>query len=158
MASYTVTEPHPTVPKNSYMHSGRGGAGNMFRAPTNTTPSTGVPTHPVSAPQPTGRFYSGRGGAGNAHAASERPTLSFDEEYARADAREKASTMGHVGRGGAGNVFASVSTNAHKERKHSNASSASTSSRRDSSSTDNSSIRSGFFGRLSSHLSIGGHH
>ncbi|KAK3944067.1 hypothetical protein QBC46DRAFT_6534 [Diplogelasinospora grovesii] len=146
MPSYfTITEPHPTVPQNSYTHSGRGGAGNMFRAPA-TTPSTGVPTPLTRSTTATstagGRFYSGRGGAGNAHAAAERPIIAFDEEYARHEVREKVSTISHVGRGGAGNVFST----SQKDRKPSDASS--TASRRDSVST-NGSTRSGFWGRLS---------
>ncbi|KAK3365799.1 hypothetical protein B0T24DRAFT_682869 [Lasiosphaeria ovina] len=145
MPRYTITEPHPTVVKNSYTHSGRGGAGNFFRAPATTAP-TGVPT-PVTTttvPVSTGRFYSGRGGAGNAHAASERPVISFDEEFSRAEVREKAATMGHVGRGGAGNVFGSGSGSSSKSTK----------SRRDSSSTSGS-ARSGFWGRLSN---VGSNH
>ncbi|KAK4219583.1 hypothetical protein QBC37DRAFT_436395 [Rhypophila decipiens] len=132
-ATYLVTEPHPTVAKNSYTHSGRGGAGNFFRAPA-TTPSAGVPTKVEAAPTSTGRFYSGRGGAGNAHASTERPVMSFTEEFARAEVRAKAA-FAHVGRGGAGNVVASNDAT-------------STKSRRDSSST-NGSERSGFWARLS---------
>ncbi|KAG7101065.1 Cytochrome b5 like protein [Verticillium longisporum] len=52
----------------------------------------------------TRRFYSGIGGAGNVHAAGERPAVSFEEEIARARAREK-SGVGRVGIGGAGNIF-----------------------------------------------------
>jgi len=141
MAAYTITEPHPTVPKNSFTHSGRGGAGNFFRAPA-TTPSTGVPTKAPSVPssKSTGRFYSGRGGAGNAHASVERPVLSFDEEFTRAEVREKTATMAHVGRGGAGNYFST------SDKK-----STAGSIRRDSTSTNASggSSRSGFWGRLS---------
>ncbi|KAL2157734.1 hypothetical protein VTH06DRAFT_5217 [Thermothelomyces fergusii] len=113
--AYTITEPHPTVPQNSYTHSGRGGLGNFFRAPATTSPS-GVPTpaskstvssSSSSSSSNSRRFYSGRGGAGNAHAASERPVISFDEEFARAEVREKkqAGGVSHVGRGGAGNVI-----------------------------------------------------
>ncbi|KAL2268732.1 hypothetical protein VTJ83DRAFT_3578 [Remersonia thermophila] len=106
---YTITEPHPTVPQNSYTHSGRGGAGNFFRAPKTTSPS-GVPTPAAltttTTTTTTTRFYSGRGGAGNAHAAASRaPALSFDEEFTRAEARDKTAHLSHVGRGGAGNVF-----------------------------------------------------
>lgn len=103
---YTITEPQPTVAQNSYTHSGRGGAGNFFRAPKTTSP-TGVPTPaPASTTTTSTRFYSGRGGAGNAHSASTRvPALSFDEEFSRAEARDRAAHQGHVGRGGAGNVF-----------------------------------------------------
>ncbi|KAK4241028.1 hypothetical protein C8A03DRAFT_41541 [Achaetomium macrosporum] len=104
-SAYTITEPHPTVPQNTYTHSGRGGLGNFFRAPA-TTPSSGVPTPATStSSSSTRRFYSGRGGAGNAHAAGERPVLSFDEEFQRAEVREKTATISHVGRGGAGNIF-----------------------------------------------------
>ncbi|OAA68084.1 hypothetical protein SPI_00279 [Niveomyces insectorum RCEF 264] len=115
---FTVTEPHPTVHANAYTHSGRGGLGNTFRAPTTVTPPTGVPmplakvSSAASAssstvhPSPhTTRFYAGRGGAGNAFPVSERRGLSLDDEYAYAAAVAKSATSGHVGRGGAGNVF-----------------------------------------------------
>jgi len=129
-----INEPHPTVPANTYTHSGRGGAGNMFRAPATTAP-TGVATPAAAAKtSSTKRFYSGRGGAGNAHASVDRPVLSFEEEYASAAAREKHAS-GHVGRGGAGNVFSASASNG--------------ADRRDSAST-NGSVRSGFWGRLSS--------
>jgi hypothetical protein len=136
MPAYTITEPHPTVPKNSYTHSGRGGAGNFFRAPQTTSPS-GVPTPVVTASSSTTsqRFYSGRGGAGTIHSATERQALSFDEEFQRAEVREKTATMTHVGRGGAGNVFSTTAPAAE-------------STRRDSSSTTGS-TRSGFWHRLS---------
>jgi hypothetical protein len=103
---YTITEPHPTVPQNSYTHSGRGGLGNFFRAPATTSPS-GVPTPSTSTTSTTTsstrRFYSGRGGAGNARAA---PALAFDEdELARRESATATAMVGHVGRGGAGNVF-----------------------------------------------------
>lgn len=129
MPRYTITEPHPTVAKNTYVHAGRGGAGNHFRAPQTTAPS-GVPTAlpptastsststsgasssaATAAPLPPRRFYSGRGGAGNAHSHAERPVLSFEDEFSRADKRERSAALGsgyHVGRGGAGN-FASGS-------------------------------------------------
>ncbi|KAK3359101.1 hypothetical protein B0T25DRAFT_564147 [Lasiosphaeria hispida] len=139
MPSYFITEPHPTVAKNSYTHSGRGGAGNFFRAPETTAP-TGVPTQVSTAMPVTSsstRFYSGRGGAGNAHASIARPVMSFDEEFARAEVRDQASVVTHVGRGGAGNVFNKLG-----------ASNSAGSTRRDSSSTDGSQ-RSGFWGRLS---------
>ncbi|KAI1466192.1 uncharacterized protein F4812DRAFT_99574 [Daldinia caldariorum] len=107
MPSLTITEPHPTVPKNSYTHSGRGGAGNYFRAPT-TTPSSGVATKPTAAPRTTSRFYSGRGGAGNAHVAAAKPVLSFDEEFTHKSHIEQ-KPVGYVGRGGAGNVYGASS-------------------------------------------------
>ncbi|KAK4199334.1 hypothetical protein QBC40DRAFT_82705 [Triangularia verruculosa] len=139
-ALYTITEPHPTVAKNSYTHSGRGGAGNFFRAPQTTAPS-GVPTPAATGPPSTGRFYSGRGGAGNAHASAERPVMSFDEEFTRAEVREKTATISHVGRGGAGNIS---STGPSSTKKNSTEL-----SRRDSNST-NGSAKSGFWGRISS--------
>ncbi len=142
MPRYTITEPHPTVAQNSYTHAGRGGSGNMFRAPLTTAP-TGVPTTAKASSSSTSRFYSGRGGAGNAHTAAERVTLSLDEEFSRADVRAKSVTTSS-GRGGAGNIYSAGS--AKKERKSSASSDAS--SRRDSTST-NGSARSGFWARLS---------
>lgn len=150
---YYITEPHPTVVQNSYIHAGRGGAGNLFRAPL-TTPSTGVPTHAKLAKvSSSGRFYSGRGGAGNVHTAAKRPVLSLDEEYAIADAREKATAVGHVGRGGAGNFFGGGVHHEKKVRKSTVASDVS--DRRDSTSSAES-VWSGFLGRLSS-ISVGRH-
>lgn len=119
MPSYTITEPHPTVAQNTYIHAGRGGAGNHFRAPL-TTPPAGVPSTitPVVSAASTGsassarRFHSGRGGAGNAHDHVERPVISFEDEFSRADSRERNEQLGsgyHVGRGGAGN-FRSAAT------------------------------------------------
>jgi hypothetical protein len=139
MPSYvTITEPHPTVPKNSYTHSGRGGAGNFFRAPETTAP-TGVPSRVADVPKTkttSTRFYSGRGGAGNIHSVAERQAISFDEEFQRAEVREKTATITHVGRGGAGNVYSTLTSSG-------------SSTRRDSASTTGSE-RSGFWGRLSS--------
>lgn len=68
-----------------------------------------------------------------------------------ADAREKASTHGHVGRGGAGNFFDAHDTipGVAKERKNSLRTVASNESRRDSISSAGS-TRSGFLARLSS--------
>ncbi|KAJ2894032.1 hypothetical protein MKZ38_007974 [Zalerion maritima] len=137
-SAFTVSEPHPTVTKGAYIHSGRGGAGNYFRAPQ-TTPSSGVATRVSSttsaAPR---RFYSGRGGAGNAHVATEAPTLDLNEEYLRIQHRD-ANDAGHVGRGGAGNFFKSSGSSAKSQ----------TSSRRSSNESDNSSRSSGFWARLS---------
>lgn len=162
MARIITTEPHPTILHNTYTHSGRGGAGNHFRAPV-TTPSYGVPTYTPARPttvatstsEPSRRFYSGRGGAGNARASVQRPTLSFDEECARAEARSQRIMAGHVGRGGAGNTWGasapSFSFPSMMQRKDSDASSTSTSSgrsRRDSASTEESVQASGFMARL----------
>jgi hypothetical protein len=154
MSRITVTEPHPTVVQNHYTHSGRGGAGNHFRAPT-TTPASGVPTCPVPAPATNAHFYSGRGGAGNAHLFAKRPVLSLDDEYARHSQLE-AKTVTHVGRGGAGNIYSTATTKAGTAARSSSSSSArkdsdDASSRRSSDST--SSFRAGFWGRLSSSAS-----
>ncbi|KUI74204.1 hypothetical protein VM1G_09821 [Cytospora mali] len=135
MPRFTITEPHPTIPTNTYTHAGRGGAGNFFRAPQTTSPA-GVPTPitPVtsnSTVASTGstRFYSGRGGAGNAHAEIERPTISFEDEFCRADLREQLDYGHHVGRGGAGNFASKKKLRADSEASaSSNASTASASS------------------------------
>ncbi|KLU88832.1 hypothetical protein MAPG_07815 [Magnaporthiopsis poae ATCC 64411] len=139
MASYTINEPHPTVPQNSYVHSGRGGAGNIFRVSSATTPAAGIPTKAAStntSSTSASHFYSGRGGAGNAHQASERIPMSFDAEYADA-ARHASASSGYVGRGGAGNVYSPVA-----------AAPDASAARRNSASTDGSE-KSGFWGRLS---------
>ncbi|OIW23588.1 hypothetical protein CONLIGDRAFT_135389 [Coniochaeta ligniaria NRRL 30616] len=152
MPRYVVTEPHPTVVQNTYIHAGRGGAGNLFRAPQ-TTPATGVPTEikPAKAAS-SGRFYSGRGGAGNVHSAVQRPVLSLDEEYAITEAREKTSPFAHVGRGGAGNFVGGGVYPAEKaEKKDRKMSVASDVSRRDSTSSSGS-ARSTFLQRLGSHI------
>lgn len=137
---YQITEPHPTVAK--YAYSGRGGAGNVVKAPKTTKGSTA--TGPAShfeqgIPQTSSKFSAGRGGAGNIHSTSERAIFSFDEELERQATRESADNAGgihHIGRGGAGNW----TTNATP------------SSRKDSSSSAGSE-RSGFFHRLSQTLS-----
>jgi len=136
---YSVTEPHPSV-SSSYVHSGRGGAGNTFKAPKTTAPASarGVASlFEAGLPQTASKFSSGRGGAGNIHPSSEKAIFSFDEELERQSSREKKLQNGaiyHVGRGGAGNWAAS--------------SSMTSSSRKDSSSSSDSD-RSGFFSRLS---------
>ena len=136
---YSVTEPHPTVKK--YVHSGRGGAGNTFRAPKTSEGSTARgPASVLEAglPASSSKFSSGRGGAGNIHHSSERAIFSFDEELERQNTRERKMKEGavwHVGRGGAGNWTSSQPESSRK---------ASTSS-----AGSDASARSGFFGRLS---------
>jgi len=102
---YRVTEPHPSVPQSSYIHSGRGGAGNTFRAPKTTdNVDAHGPASCISLPISQSKFTSGRGGAGNVHQASERAIFSFDEELERQRTREeRAAPVYHIGRGGAGN-------------------------------------------------------
>ncbi|ERT03033.1 uncharacterized protein SPSK_09876 [Sporothrix schenckii 1099-18] len=122
---FTITEPHPTVQANAYTHSGRGGLGNTFRAPTTVTPAAGIPTPLTkvssgsSATHTSTRFYAGRGGAGNAYPASKRPATSLDDEYiyASAAAAKAQSTGGYVGRGGAGNFYSSKSSSSSHHKK-----------------------------------------
>jgi hypothetical protein len=136
---YTITEPHPTA--RNYIHSGRGGAGNTFRAPKSSTGrTTQAPASLFEAglPETSIKFSSGRGGAGNIHLNAEKKAFSFDEELERQRTREQKMRDGaicHVGRGGAGNW---TSTQAGSSRKYSTCS------------TDSdASNRSGFFNRLS---------
>ncbi|MCJ1371298.1 hypothetical protein MMC20_002513 [Loxospora ochrophaea] len=102
-----VTEPHPSVPSSSsYIHSGRGGAGNVHRTPQPTTsphsasgPASLIPLLPRHVDR---AFTSGRGGAGNVHQGSERAIFSFDEELEHQRLHDSAPVY-HIGRGGAGN-------------------------------------------------------
>ncbi|ROW00842.1 hypothetical protein VMCG_06489 [Cytospora schulzeri] len=136
MPRFTITEPHPTIRTNTYTQAGRGGAGNIFRAPPTTSPA-GVPTplNPISpvtsnttvSSTSSTRFYSGRGGAGNAHFEIERPTIDFEDEFSRADLREQLDYGHYVGRGGAGN-FSSSGKKSRKGSEASAESNASTSS------------------------------
>jgi hypothetical protein len=141
-SKYTITEPHPTVAKNSYIQSGRGGAGNLFRAPA-TTPASGVTTLAVTT-SARHNFYSGRGGAGNAVRNIVSVPLDLDNEVSRQTHRDNVQ-VGHVGRGGAGNFFDSNTSSSGQ-------STASGSVRR-SSGDSGDSTRSGFWARLSSHQS-----
>ncbi|KAF4978713.1 hypothetical protein FZEAL_4955 [Fusarium zealandicum] len=100
MSNYIVTEPSPST--NVYVRAGRGGYGNITRASISQKKSS---SHTLgSTIAPSRRFFSGIGGAGNAHKASEHPAISLDEEYDRIAARDHVSA-GHVGIGGAGNVY-----------------------------------------------------
>lgn len=107
---YSIVEPHPSVPPTHYFSTGRGGAGNVTKAPSTVTQGSNA-TGPASriwveAPQTQRKtFIAGRGGAGNVHPASERAIFSFDEELERQLSQERhAAPVYHVGRGGAGNV------------------------------------------------------
>ncbi|KAI1292539.1 hypothetical protein F5Y03DRAFT_19590 [Xylaria venustula] len=140
MPLFTIAEPHPTVGQNTYTHSGRGGAGNHFRAPA-TTPASGVTTTSKVLPPSTSNFYSGRGGAGNAHVSQKRPVMSFDEEF-KLQSQVEQKRVGYVGRGGAGNIYDAASPS--PKRKDSSSSTSSTSSSRSV---------GGFIERVSSRLS-----
>jgi hypothetical protein len=137
-AKFIITEPQPTVEAGHYTHSGRGGAGNTFKmTSTSSSRSSLKPVASASTSKYSSKkFYSGIGGAGNAHGAEERATMSFDEDFDRARVRE-AQTAGHVGVGGAGNVY-----------RRPGATSSSGGSRR--SSHESTSSGAGFWGRLSS--------
>jgi hypothetical protein len=107
-ANYYITEPAPST--TSFIRSGRGGAGNTFRAPATSSThrvSNNAPSSSNNAQQASSarRFFSGVGGAGNAHKASERPAISLDDEVRRLAARDSAAQSGHCGIGGAGNVY-----------------------------------------------------
>lgn len=111
MASFHITEPHPSVkPTSSYIYSGRGGAGNLHRikpsdltaGPTASGPASRIKLTP---PPSSAYFASGRGGAGNMHREKERAMFSFDEELQQQERlRSQQAPVYHVGRGGAGNL------------------------------------------------------
>lgn len=112
MASYHITEPHPSVPTSHYFHSGRGGAGNITHVDPSKISSPSTATGPASAvpihPNPNAYVTIGRGGAGNFRHENERAIFSFDEELERQrKITEHAAPVYMVGRGGAGNCFAS---------------------------------------------------
>lgn len=117
-SSYTITEPHPTA--RNYIYSGRGGAGNAFKAPKTSNPRTA--TGPASLfqnglPETASKFSSGRGGAGNIHLTSQKQPFSFDDELDRQSTREKKMKAGapyHVGRGGAGNCTSDLPVDLRK--------------------------------------------
>jgi len=104
---FSITEPHPTA--NNYIHAGRGGAGNTFKAPKTSSGAIArgsASLFETGLPATSSKFSSGRGGAGNIHLTSEKAIFSFDEELDRQSTRERklqAGAVYHVGRGGAGN-------------------------------------------------------
>ncbi|KAM0336525.1 hypothetical protein ACHAPQ_004087 [Fusarium lateritium] len=138
MPSYTLTEPSPST--NVFVRSGRGGYGNIARASKDSSSSSRTVLTPTtsttSTTTPSRRFFSGIGGAGHVHRASEQPSVSLDAEYDRIAARDQMAA-GHVGIGGAGNVF---------HRKDSDAGS-------DSSSSSSMSSKSKLWARVSSTFS-----
>ena len=107
---YSIVEPHPSIPSSHYFSTGRGGAGNVTKAPSSISRGSDAsgPAAHISLSSPatkTKSFTSGRGGAGNVHPSSERAIFSFDEELERQLSQERhAAPVYHVGRGGAGNV------------------------------------------------------
>lgn len=137
--AYSIIEPHPSAHPRSYIATGRGGAGNITKAPSNLTkgisaqgpPSrihlSSVSSTSSSASTSSGRnpvFHTGRGGMGNVHPSSERAIFSFDEELERQLSQDRhAAPVYHVGRGGAGNVTSAYPRTAKVARKASDSSS-----------------------------------
>lgn len=155
--NYSVTEPHPSVPKSGkvVLGGGIGGAGNYkrYNASEVTAGATanGPPSR-VSLNRPKPRtVMSGRGGAGNYKAPeSEIPMFQFDEELTKRCEHE--APVYHIGRGGAANfVKDSQQQPIRSTRMGSSDSSASISS----GSSAGSARRSieGAFGRLTRKLS-----
>ncbi|KIX00652.1 uncharacterized protein Z518_09717 [Rhinocladiella mackenziei CBS 650.93] len=110
---YSIVEPHPSIPASHYVSTGRGGAGNVTRAPASVTSgsdASGTAARvTLTAPSRDRKtFTAGRGGAGNVFPSSERAIFSFDEELEQQLVQERhAAPVFHVGRGGAGNVTSS---------------------------------------------------
>lgn len=135
--TYSVIEPHPSVPNSSRpaIHTSRGGAGNVINLKeTKTTDSReamGPPSRTRLGSHTPRTFQTGRGGAGNVRYASERPMFSFDEELERE--LRHAAPVYHVGRGGAGNAISTRASNSttinlnESNRRRSTCSSATTS-------------------------------
>lgn len=104
MSRYQFTEPQPN---STYLHSGRGGAGNVFRAPR-TQPSLSLSKFSSILSSTSKHFSSGRGGAGNIHCASRRDTASVSvNEVLTRHSKFLEDGVYHTGRGGAGNTIAS---------------------------------------------------
>ena len=136
-SNYNIVEPHPSVtPRQKYIATGRGGAGNAVLAPTSVTrgsdasgPASRASVASMSAPRTS--FISGRGGAGNF--STEAPRMfSFDEELQSQMRQSKnIAPVYRVGRGGAGNFHRASTNNDEKNllsRRDSNNSASSTSS------------------------------
>jgi len=119
---YQITEPHPSVSHTQYIHSGRGGAGNVSHIDPSSVTSGPNASGPASQAKLKGRLSSlttssatkatipsyyyptGRGGAGNLVHQPERPIFSFDEELDRQRRMmEHQAPIYYFGRGGAGN-------------------------------------------------------
>lgn len=113
LPTYSLIEPHPSVPQNSpAIHTSRGGAGNVIdlknTKTTNSRIAMGPPSRTRLDSHTPRTFKTGRGGAGNVHHSSERAIFSFDEELEHQ--LRHAAPVYHVGRGGAGNKIHSNSS------------------------------------------------
>lgn len=107
---HRLTDPTSCSTLKPYIHTGRGGAGNVTRLPPPSTLSSASASK-TSRPSHTEQVRAGRGGLGNIHRVpSEKRMFSFDEELALQLARSGARRLApvyHVGRGGAGNTVRS---------------------------------------------------
>ena len=108
--NFSVTEPHPSVPRSgAYIGGGRGGAGNYKRYNSDeltSGPSAAGPASRITLSKPVQRVVpAGRGGAGNMFKPSqpEVPMFQFDEELVQR--RESQAPVYHIGRGGAANFI-----------------------------------------------------
>lgn len=153
--NYSVTEPHPSVPKSGtfVVGGGIGGAGNYrkYQASEVTSgPNASGPASraPLARPTVQRHVTVGRGGAGNLYSnaspQSEEAMFQFDEEITKR--REAQAPVYHIGRGGAGNF-----TSAKKPKTERQGSSGSESGSI-ASSNSNGSVRSAV-GRLTRKLS-----
>lgn len=129
---FSVTEPHPSVPKTGgYIGGGRGGAGNYQRyTSTELTagPNATGPASRTNLTKPVRRTIpAGRGGAGNFFHDSEEAIFQFDEEMLK-KREAQAAPVYHIGRGGAANFVDSTKESSVRKsfsRKDSTASQAS---------------------------------
>ena len=110
---YHLTEPHASIPKSLFLHSGRGGAGNVTFVDSKSLTAGPDTIGPASAAKlnsqpPKNPYAAGRGGAGNFYRdrERERAIFSFDEELERQrKLTENQAPVYHIGRGGAGNLI-----------------------------------------------------
>ncbi|KAM0715090.1 hypothetical protein Q7P37_009555 [Cladosporium fusiforme] len=135
--NYSVTEPHPSVPKSGtfVLGGGIGGAGNYKRynaSELTSGPSAQGPPSRITLNRAPSSNRSvvrvGRGGAGNFYKTpeAEEPMFQFDEEM---NARQNQAPVYHIGRGGAANfVDETKSVNAPLRKVSSDASSVSSGS------------------------------
>ena len=133
---YSIVEPAPTARPNTYIRTGRGGAGNMYKPSSIKSNSSSAPLRQISSAKSNasstssnGTYLSGRGGAGNVRPRQEAEPFNFDEELTMQMTRDQNASVWHVGRGGAGNWTRSAPSNG-LDRKISGESTASESSSR----------------------------
>lgn len=111
---YEITEPHPSYPPTSYIHTGRGGSGNTFATPSahslvsKSRSLSRQYTNLSSQSTTTNTRFAGRGGAGNARGST--PEIDYDEILSKRVEDEhtrRNETGGYAGRGGMGNYSGS---------------------------------------------------